>query len=83
MDVDKLISPDFNSGLMVDLVTQVNGSAHEPSLLVMYLHSMPWGSWFIAPIHTLLDRYQQFAETTDGVAYVPGRELFSHPVQRL
>ncbi|GEM_PF-3295708 len=82
VDVDALISPRLDAGLMVQLVDQIRQSGASV-IIVGYVSPLdPDGeAGGCEPIKTLLSRYQRFSAETQGVTYVDTWAVFG-PDQR-
>jgi hypothetical protein len=82
VDVDALISPNLERGLMVDLVDRIRAGGPMVTIVGYVSPLDPQGeAGSCQPIRTLLDRYHAFASARQGVRFVNTMEVFG-PDQR-
>ncbi len=82
VDVNALMTPSLDGGLMVELIEEIRATG-ALVIIVGYVSPLdPQGeAGSCQPIKTLLDRYRAFASSNSGVSFVDTRAVFG-PSQR-
>ncbi|MGB0648598.1 MAG: SGNH/GDSL hydrolase family protein, partial [Bradymonadia bacterium] len=77
VDVNALMTPALDGGLMVDLIDEIRAMGALVTIVGYVSPLDPQGeAGSCQPIKTLLDRYRDFASSTTGVSFIDTREVF-------
>ena len=77
IDVNALMTPSLDGGLMIDLLDEIRAMGAVVTIVGYVSQLDPQGeAGSCQPIKTLLDRYRDFASSTTGVSCIDTRDVF-------